>query len=614
METGQPRAILQSHTDQLNLWHEYTGYCGEVCCTVLENISQALDSVQERVENERCFAVGFVSYEAAPGFDPAFKTNALTEHFPYLYFAFFKDRKIFNFPARAEEVVPNLPWSADTSAAEYENAIAGLQSHISGGETYQVNYTYRLNASTQIDPYSLFKKLVVAQHSRYGGFLDTEKFSLCSASPELFFSLTGEDIHCMPMKGTIKRGETPASDQENANALLSSGKERSENVMIVDMTRNDLSRIADRGHVQTTDLCQISPFANVWQMTSTVRTKTSASLSEIFGALFPAASITGAPKVRTMEIISKYEKSPRKTYCGAFGLVAPERECRFNVAIRSVLYDKRTKELEFGVGSGVTSESRGVSEYAECESKASILFIEDAGSPEFGLLETLLWTKGDGFFLLDEHISRMRSSASFFQIPFSENLFRKTLSDEISRWHNNEHSASLKVRIVLSSSGVFSSQSEEIAQMSALTVDELLALEDDCEQKMIVPVLLAESPVSKDNIYLYHKTINRSLYDAFTIPEGLHDILLWNEQGELTESTVSNILLRKDGKLFTPALSSGLLSGTYRQYLLDRGKIQEEVIKLDELEHFEALYLVNSVRGIREVRLCKEAVGVRDVA
>ena len=249
-------------------------------------------------------------------------------------------------------------WQPSITAEEYAAVIGGLRDAIAAGETYQVNYTFRLRQPAPSDPWGLFEDLVAAQQAPYAAFVETADFALCSASPELFFQLEGQRIVSRPMKGTMARGRWYAEDQARARELAASEKDRAENAMIVDMMRNDLGRIARVGSVRVSDLFRVERYPTLWQMTSCVSAETSAGLAEIFAALFPCASITGAPKANTMRIIAESETEPRRIYTGSIGHLAPGRRARFNVAIRTVLVDKARREAEFGVGGGSSGTPR----------------------------------------------------------------------------------------------------------------------------------------------------------------------------------------------------------------------------------------------------------------
>ena len=359
--------------------------------------------MEQAVVQDGLYAAGFVSYEAAPAFDGSLVVND-DGHFPLLWFGLYEGVEEVELPAaralndaagaptssrlcaagnpaiplgpanalsRLEAGAPD--WQASVGREEFDEAMARIKALIRSGDTYQVNYTYRLRTPFAGNPWNLFLRLVAAQDPPYGAFLDTGEWVICSASPELFFRLDGTRIQCRPMKGTAARGRTQAEDLAQAQALQASEKERAENVMIVDMVRHDLGRVAQPGSVKVARLFEVERYPTIWQMTSTVEAQTEAGLGEIFQALFPAASVTGAPKVRTMQIIADLEPLPRRLYTGAIGFFAPGRRAQFNVAIRTLLVNRKTGFAEYGVGSGITWDSDPEAEWQECRAKARIL-------------------------------------------------------------------------------------------------------------------------------------------------------------------------------------------------------------------------------------------------
>jgi para-aminobenzoate synthetase/4-amino-4-deoxychorismate lyase len=385
------------------------------------------------------------------------------------------------------------------------------------------------------------------------------------------------------MKGTAARGLWSAQDQQRAAALRASEKDRAENVMIVDMVRNDLGRVAEMGSVSVPKLFTVEQYPTVWQMTSTVVARTGASLAQLFGATFPPASITGAPKCRTMEIIAELETSPRRVYTGAVGFVAPDGRTQFNVAIRTVLIDRVRGEAEYGVGGGIVWDSDCDREAEECRTKSRILGFS---RPPFELLESLLWRPGRGYYLLRRHLWRLRESARYFGFPVDLGQAREELDRLAAGLPAGRH----KVRLLLSRQGTIR---VEAAPVAANPADP-------------VAVALAREPVDPDDVFLYHKTTCRRVYEqAAKAHPGVADVILHNCRGEVTESTVANVVAEIDGRLCTPPVHCGLLPGTCREELLARGTIVERVITIEELLGSPAVYLVNSVRGKRLVRVAR---------
>ncbi|MDP5016693.1 MAG: chorismate-binding protein, partial [Dolichospermum sp.] len=378
--------------------------------------------------------------------------------------------------------------------------------------------------------WELFLKLVQAQKADYGAYVDIDNFAICSASPELFFRLDDNQLTSLPMKGTAARGLTLVTDNDIANQLHLSEKNRAENVMIVDMIRNDMGRVANINTVKVPSLFNVEKYPTVWQMTSTVTATTTASISEIMGALFPCASITGAPKTRTMQIIRELENTPRRIYTGCIGFISPQRQAQFNVAIRTVLIDQENNQAEYGVGGGIVWDSVSSDEYQECQIKAQVLTLNQ---PDFSLLETILWQPDDGYFILDYHLQRLQDSAIYFDFHIDINSIIAQLHQLTESFLNQDY----KIRLLLDSDG------EIVCQTIALSAVN--------NQKMI-KLGLCSTPVDSSNIFLYHKTTNRQVYEiAKAAFPDCDDVLLWNERGEITETCIGNIVVDLNGELFT---------------------------------------------------------------
>jgi para-aminobenzoate synthetase/4-amino-4-deoxychorismate lyase len=465
-------------------------------------------------------------------------------------------------------------WRPTLTRGAYERALCAIHEAIAAGEVYQVNYTFRLRAPFSGDLLPLFWQLYERQPVPYAAYIDTGAHAIASLSPELFFALDGECITTRPMKGTAPRGLTRADDLQHAERLTRCPKNRAENLMIVDMARNDLGRIARIGSVRVPRLFEAERYATLWQMTSTVVACTDAPLPEIFRALFPAASITGAPKIRATHVIHALERAPRGVYTGAIGVVLPDRRAQFNVAIRTLHYDKVAAQLTFGVGSGIVWDSEQVAEYEECLTKAQVLF---APRPEFELLETLLWRRGRGYFLLEAHLQRLRDSADYFGFAVDADAVRHQLLTVAERFTAPRY----RVRLRVNRHGAAQVEHASLAP-----------------ERRVWRVALAHEPVNPREVFLYHKTTHRQVYErARAARPDCDDVILWNTRGEITESTLANVVVRVDGRYYTPPVACGLLAGVYREHLLQRGLLRERVLTPDDLLRAEAVYLINSVRG-----------------
>ena len=566
----------------------------------LDDVLPALREIEDLVNDRGWHAAGFLSYESAPAFDKSLEIHSRSD-FPLLWFGLYPAPRLVSLPEPASPK-PALTWSPTVDRDTYNAAIEQIKDHIASGHTYQVNYTMRLQAEFKTDPWNFFLHLAQTQNN-HAAYIDTGHFIIASASPELFFQLDGDTITGRPMKGTVKRGRTTLEDREKSEWLRNSEKNRAENVMIVDMIRNDLGRISRIGSVHVPELFATEKYPTLWQMTSTVQAKTDMSLTKIFGALFPCASITGAPKVSTMSIIAELETSPRKIYTGSIGHIAPNLKVTFNVAIRTALIDRETQIAEYGVGGGIVWDSTSADEYAEALLKARVLTEEP---PQFSLLETMLWTPEEGFFLREKHIARLLDSAEYFDFPIkpwwsSSGAFSATYRDhtepkEILETYLDDISTKFaspqRVRVLLDKNGNSCYESKPFKPT---------------ENPPPLRVCLAKEPIVSSNIFLFHKTTHRDMYDsALREHDNYDDVLLYNERNELTEFTIGNLVVELDGKLYTPPISCGLLAGTFRAYLLESGQVEERIVRSDELGNCSKLYLVNSVRKWQEVKICKQ--------
>ena len=533
----------------------------------------ALLAVEAAVSRQRLYAAGFLAYEAAAAFGLAVHPPG---DLPLLWFGLYEKetRHSFNYPITQLPHYPISNWQPAVNQSAYHAAIRQIKAAIARGDTYQVNYTFPLRAEFAGEPLALFAGLAQAQQGSYAAYVDTGRFAICSASPELFFRLDGEVLTSKPMKGTAVRGMTLAEDEANIAWLAQSEKNRAENVMIVDMIRNDMGRVAKIGSVQVTELFAVERYPTVLQMVSTVQARTTRPLSEIFRAMFPCASITGAPKVRTMEIIRELEPQPRGAYTGAIGFVSPDGTAQFNVAIRTVTVDRERGAAVYGVGSGIVWDSDAAAEYEECQVKAQVLA---AKRPSFQLLESLLWQPGKGYFLLEEHLRRLADSAVYFDVPLDGAAARQALA---------RFALSLaepcKIRLLVSPAGEMEIEAVPLAQGA---------------RPQPLRVALADTAVSSENVWLYHKTTRREWHDAARAAHpGCDEVILWNERGELTEATTANVVLEMDGELLTPPVSCGLLAGTFRNHLLANGRIRERLLTKADARRARQIFLINSVR------------------
>jgi para-aminobenzoate synthetase / 4-amino-4-deoxychorismate lyase len=537
---------------------------------------------------------GFVAYEAAPGVDPTLAVRERPagdpfEEVPLAWFAMFEGAEETRLPTASEHAPAETAgaWSPSIDRARYARAIATIHERIGDGDTYQVNFTFRLRSSLGGDERGLYRDLCHAQRGAYGAYLNLGRYRVLSASPELFFAADGGRLVAKPMKGTARRGRWPEEDERAARELVASGKDRAENAMIVDLLRNDMGRVSREGSVTWSDLFAAERFETVWQLTSTISSDLApgTGLAEVFGGLFPSGSVTGAPKVRTMELIADLEDSPRGVYCGAVGYVAPGGDggprARFNVAIRTVTVDARTGTAEYGVGGGITWDSRAEHEYDETVAKAQVL---TARRPRFDLLETLRHEPDAGYRRLEEHVARLQRSAAYFGFAFDGDSVRSALS----RAADGAPEQLARVRLLLSRDGRV-----DTGVLPLATPDPTVRLAIDLTR-----------PVDPNDVILFHKTTLRAHYEeARARHPDADDVVLVNARGLVTETTIANLAVRLDGRWWTPPLGDGLLPGVERAALLDDGTLAERSITVQELKRAEEIAVLNSVRGFRRATL-----------
>lgn len=563
-------------------WWRFVDPVGIVSTNRIADVPGALSEIEQAVERDNLTAAGYLSYEAAAGYGlAAHKPDDNGP--PLLWFGLYDQRRETS-PPEGTGHFSFSSWQPSIDSTAYLQGVERIKEAIAAGYTYQANFTFQLRADFAGDPWSFFAGLVSAQRAGYCAYIDLGRFAICSASPELFFRLDGERLESRPMKGTAPRGMTPAEDRRQMAWLHESEKNRAENVMIVDMIRNDFGRVAETGSVHVPRLFTIERYPTLLQMTSTVTAVTKAPLTDILAAVFPCASITGAPKVRTMSILRDLETTARGVYTGALGFIASGRQAQFNVAIRTAVIDRSTNRIIYGVGSGIIWDSDGEAEYDECLLKARVLQAAGEAPDDFQLLESMLWVPDRGYYLLDRHLSRLSDSAGYFGFDIDLTHVRRRL-DRLA----NRMTAPVKVRLLINRSGVVSTETQPAVQ--------------DARPEP-VRVGLARKAVATDNVWLYHKTTRRDIYEqARASRPDCDEVILWNERGELTEAGTANIIVELDGSCYTPPVSSGLLAGTLRAELLARGEVAERVLRLEELSQITRLWLINSVRGRREAIL-----------
>ena len=545
----------------------------------LDEVLDVLQTVQKASE-AGLYAAGYVAYEAAPAFDGALETHPPTGR-PLVWFGLFESVEKLGTGETTEPTEVRLDnWTLDTSKTDYYAAIATIRENIAAGVTYQANYTVRLqNPKVPSDAYAFYKTLQKQHRPPYSSFLGTGELTVVSLSPELFFSVEGRTVTTRPMKGTTARGRFSEEDERLKTALAQSLKERAENVMIVDMLRNDLGKLAVSGSVEVPKLLTLETYPTFHTLTSTITAELpeKMGLLELFRALFPCGSVTGAPKVSTMRVLRGLETTPRGVYCGAIGYVKPGGDAVFSVPIRTLSLSG--DGAEYGVGSGVTWDSRAEAEYDELTVKAALV---TTVKPDFSLLETLRWD-GRQFVRLARHLARAEASAAFFGIPLSLDKLRQTLAQ-----HGLEHLGNARrVRALVSQTGQVCAESGPLE----LPAKPLTAM-------------LAKEPVDSRDVFLFHKTTHRATYDLRRqdAPDA-DDVLLWNERGELTEFTVGNLVLELNGELLTPPREAGLLGGVLRQEGLETAVLKEKMLYPVDLTRAAKVWRINSLRGWQKLSL-----------
>ena len=517
-------------------------------------------------------AAGYLSYEAGAALEPKL-ADALPDESetPLLWFGLFRNYREVDVPALLPDaaggwlgvVVP------DIDRATYEAQLAQVLALIAAGDIYQANLTFAASAAVAGSPLALYAGLRARSASGYGPVVATGKQWLLSLSPELFFSVQNGEVRTRPMKGTAAADSDPA-------ALSGDPKQRAENLMIVDLLRNDLSRVAATGSVAVPELFRVERYPTLLQMTSTV-TATLAEgrdATDVVAALFPCGSITGAPKIRAMEAIGEIERRTRGVYSGAIGWMDSNGGAAFNVAIRTLVLDDGAPVARLGLGSGIVADSTGPEEWAECLAKGG--FVPSAR--RFDLIETMRFDPHDGLLRLDAHLARMKASAESFAFAFDRHAARNDLQAATFRLR-----VPSRVRLLLAKSGAV-----------AVEVRSLLPDPSDPVAVRVVPL-----PVDAQDFRLRHKTTDRAFYDEAR--DGAFEVVFTTPQGHLTEGSFTNVFVPRDGVLLTPPLDTGLLGGILRNELIGEGRAREAELRADDLRH--DFFIGNSLRGLLPARL-----------
>ncbi len=570
-----------------------SGFIAELRADHLNDVTSVLERAEEAARGGSWVA-GYVSYEAAPAFDRGLRVRERDAHraarLPFAWFGLYRGcaQSPLSLPRGVDP--RRSTWELTTSEEEYLKEASFILDEIRSGNVYQVNLTSMFVTRGDVDCRDLYRQLLVAQRPAYGALIELDGISIVSASPELFIEWDGSHLRSRPMKGTVQRGRFDEEDQHYARLLQSSSKEAAENVMIVDLIRNDMGRVAITGSVAVAELRALEAYPNVWQLVSEVRctTRPEVGLTDIFRAMFPCGSVTGAPKQSAMGVIEQLESEERGVYCGAIGLLRPNGRglnARFSVAIRTAVADHCAGEFRFGSGGGIVADSEPAREYQEMLLKASMLSSPGAGP--FRLLETFRYTPGNPNGHIARHLDRLKRSADFFgyrvRPTFDSLVAARLLGIEVEA----------RVRLLLSRSGRLELQSAPVP----------------ARRRDSVRLVLDDEPIDSSSVMLFHKTTRRTLYVARRrkFPSA-DDVVLVNERGECTESTVANIAARFGATWRTPPLSSGCLPGIERARLLEDGTLTEGVLRPSDLRAADELAIFNSLRGWQRATLVDNRV------
>ncbi|MBO1001513.1 chorismate-binding protein [Pseudogracilibacillus auburnensis] len=542
----------------------------------LKDVANCLEKVEQAVENGY-YVAGYISYEVAHSFFDIHKKT--DNHMPFIWFGVFREPSVQVFDQNGGFSVES--WEIAQSKLEYNETFQHIMDAIMEGKIDQINYTVPFRANFHGDPFTYYNQLRNAQRAKYCAYLDIGDFQILSASPELFFHVKNGRITAKPMKGTIHRGKTYEEDIQNKHWLQTSKKNQQENNLITTLMSDELKRIANEASIEIVEKYSVEKYPTVYQMTSTISGDILPEVRfiDLIKALFPCGSISGVPKRESIQMITELEPVPREVYCGAIGYITPEKEAVFNVPIRTVVIDKQNGIARYGAGGAITKDSNVDEEYDEVLTKTKVLHIKNQ---PFQLLETFGLYDGK-YVVFSEHISRLEKSANYFD--FHLNLPR--IKEKLMQYAHCHKDGAWKVRLLVDENGQGHT--------------EIFRLHEIENPK----VCLAKKPINKENTFLYHKTTNRSFYKEHMRDDVL-DVLLWNENDEITEFTIGNVVVEIDGERFTPPIECGLLPGTFREKLLSDGTIVERKIKKADLHSCTRIWLINSVRKWVEVELVKQ--------
>lgn len=578
----------------------FTDLVEEIIANAEDEIPAALDKI-EQCRQQGLYLCGYLAYEAGYYFIDKQIKRTKEDHTEQalIHLIAFKsmqtlDRSTIDNAFSAIKQDPQSQLCAhgfklSVTENKYLDAIKKIKNYIKAGDTYQINYTIKFKFRLRGTANALYQALRQTQPVEFGAFLNFPKLKIVSLSPELFVTKKDDTLMSKPMKGTAKRGLNETEDEFIVDFLKNDPKTLSENVMIVDLIRNDFGRICKTGSVVVKNLFEVQTFKTIHQMISTVKGKLKSNISfgDLLKGLFPCGSITGAPKIRTMEIINDLEAESRGVYTGAIGYILPNNDFYFNVPIRTIVMNKRN-QCEMGIGSGIIYESNAKAEFEECILKAD--FLTNLNN-NFYLIETFKYdVNKKQFNHLAEHMYRLDDSAGYFGFKLKQFVIDERL-DEIKA-ELKDKTENHKVRLCAYQNGDVDISYEAIPKS------------DDSEKI----VTIGEQKISSRSIFQYHKTSRREVYiDEFTKAKkaGFYDAIILNEHNEVAEGCIHNLFIRKDGQLITPPIKAGVLHGIYRQKMIESENVIEKRITLDDLKNADEILLSNSVRGLVKVELAK---------
>ncbi|MCD4814703.1 aminodeoxychorismate synthase component I [bacterium] len=573
----------------------------EIACYRTEDVARFFAHVEQALK-AGYFLAGYLTYEIGYAFE-AIVSRPMKIKKPLGWFGVFRNplklspediRELYQIHQQQQTVWPDYwlqPPCSDLSWPVYQKKMEAIHRAIAAGRTYQVNLTFPLQSRVAGNLGSMFMEMYRQQPVGYAGLIRNRHQTILSLSPELFFERCQDRMTVRPMKGTAARSKQPHRDAALARELFHSRKNRAENLMIVDLLRNDLGRVCREKTVKVKQLFKVEKYATLYQMTSEIsgRLRPDVTWQGLFQSIYPSGSVTGAPKISTMQIIHGLEKKPRGVYTGAIGYITPKKRAVFNIPIRTLAIDPLDGKACFGVGSGIVSDSQADAEWRESHLKAGFF---TRLAREYQLIETLRWEPKTGLHDLSLHIKRLKKSADFFKLPCPVNRIRASVKQYA---HTIVSSKPHRIRILLNASGQVSIERFRLGIQAVFKH---------------ARIGFAAQTIDSQNSFLYHKTTNRELYNQALIAarkKGLVDVLFCNQAGRVTEGTITNCFIRKDGTWFTPPLTDGLLPGIERGKILKDKKMQVVEKSLTKAALFQAdeIWLSNSVRGFFPVTLIK---------